>query len=61
MQGLLKGVVRSKITRGDEEDSLGEILLCTQTKSEKNWPRTGAKQHNTIQLTQIMILTEIGP
>ena len=38
-----KGVVRSKISCGYVKvDGLGETLLITQTKSDKNWLRYGA-------------------
>ena len=40
---FLKGIVRSKISRGYiKVDSLGGKLLFTRTKSDKNWPRYGA-------------------
>ena len=35
----VKGIVQSKISRGYVKvDGLGETLLFTQTKSDKNWP-----------------------
>ena len=38
----VKGEVRSKITRGYfKVDGLGEKLLFTRIKSDKNWPRYG--------------------
>ena len=39
----LKGVVRSKISHGYVEvDILGETLIFIRSKSDKNWPRSGA-------------------
>ena len=39
----VQGLVRSKIFRGYVKvEGLEETLILTRTKSDKNWPRTGA-------------------
>ena len=49
----LKGMVRSKISRGYVKvDGLGEALLFSRTKSDKNLPRYGASnqvQYNSLK------------
>ena len=54
---IVKGVVRSKVSRGYVQvDGLGETLLFTRSKSNKNWPITGASNTTDSKI----ILSDLG-